>query len=222
MSYGMEITRDDGTVYATPDTHFLHYVGKQTFTTLTNNNWGKTYIDTNVPVTSAMIPFMRQVTLGPEGGGSGIGIGPLINYAGQWRIEVLSYLQQVIDLYIFSSVNPLPTNYGLAFYNTAGEVVYSSDTRPLETHPLPDIPYSGGVLTNLTFPHNVAVWPGPWGTDKGSGGVWFTVIPAAYGNTIKPIASYNDVYTQFGYANSNAFSRSWKGSLIYINTDLYD
>ncbi|ORJ50587.1 hypothetical protein B2M27_09950 [Kluyvera intermedia] len=218
MLFGMEILREDGTIYASPDTHFMHFTGKITFTTSTNNEWGKTYIDTGVPVSAAIMPFMRQVTLGPDG----IGIGPLINYAGQWRIEVLSYLQQVIDLYIFSSVNPVPGDYGVAFYNETGEIIYSSDTCPLEVYPLGDIPYKNGLLSNLTFPHNVAVWPGPWGAEKAAGGVWFTVIPAAVGNTITPMSSYLDIYTKFGYAGNNAFRRNWQGSLIYINSDLYD
>lgn len=226
MAYGMEITKSNGVRYATPDTHFMHLVSITEHTTPGNDGYKKELINTGVTVDHAIFPFVRHVGAVATNQLDPIGLGPMQNVNGYWHLEFLSYIgNRTYRIYLFSSQNPPATGYGIAFYKN-NQVVYSAATIPLELHQYTaGLPHTGshGTLGPLEMGQPIAVYPGVWGTYSGDGGhVWSAVIPSAYGTAVYPTGGYNNVYAQFGYANSNAFDKDFSGTMVYINTSHYE
>lgn len=228
MTYGAKVVRDNGSIWATPDTNFFHFERKVRLNTPGFNGYFSimTY-QTGIPTRFRVMPFVKLVDAPAPGDYQQIGATKITDSGGYWQIEFIFYRDPgkvfSFDLYLFSSQNPRSSlSYGIEFYNPSGDIVYSADTVPLQIYTTPTVTSPGRTEKIVDMGESVAVFPTATGSDNVANIAQYTVAPVAYQNSIYFLSNYRSAWAKYGYAEDNIFQAAFSGQAIYIKTALYD
>jgi len=118
MPYGLQIFRSDGSLWISPDVTPLNYIGKMQFSST------GTYA-TSIPASKSMMVFLRN-----DAGG----VGTMLSQStanGAWQINI-TQTGSSGTLYLFSNMVTTSHGYGIATYNSAGEMIWNTDQLPLQ------------------------------------------------------------------------------------------
>ncbi|EKN3986534.1 TPA: hypothetical protein ACVBYD_000802 [Yersinia enterocolitica] len=144
MSYGMQILRDDGYLWLSPDITPLNLIQKIRITT--NNTY-----QTNVPSNKTCLGFYRtdsNTTFEIKYSNSGA----------NWSFTAAKGMGSGW-VYIFSNIALVSSGYGIKLFNELGELTYSTDSIPLMINKYPVV--NIGDATSITdIGKQVAVMPG--------------------------------------------------------------
>ncbi len=174
MSYGLQIFRSDGSVWINPDVTPLNYMGKISFTNGT--------VDTGIPSSKSLMFFVQH------SGANGAGTFLPNNTGSTWKIVVedANYGGQI---YLFSNSVKNQTGYGIAVYNSAGEMTWNTDMLPLQVIKIAN-PYGVNQTSSFTIAAGVSVAVNPgicstWLATTGSGSYLVgAMVAGAYGTSI--------------------------------------
>ncbi|EKJ8218458.1 hypothetical protein [Citrobacter sedlakii] len=176
MAYGLQIFRNDGSLWISPDVTPLNFMGKVRFS--------NGVVNTGIPSNKSLMFFVRHD--GPHGAGIFIPS----NSGGSWIITV-TYANYSGDIYLFSNHVKSQHGWGVAVYNSAQEMVWNTDMRPLQVFRLNN---PQGINQNAAFTvaagRPVAVNPGICSTwiapIDPAAGIFLTgaMAAGAYGDTV--------------------------------------
>jgi hypothetical protein len=147
MPYGLEIFREDGSLWISPDVTPLNYIGKMTFT-------GTGGITTSVPSGRNLLVFIRN------NAASAATRITTSNAGSTWVINI-TQTNSTGTLYLFSNMVTTTSGYGVAVYNASGQMVWNTDMLPLQVFNVSN-PYGVSQTGNYTIETGVqlAVAPG--------------------------------------------------------------
>lgn len=199
MAYGLQIFRDDGSLWISPDVTPLNYMGKISFANGT--------VDTGISSSKSLMFFVRHN--GPDGAGTFIPN----NSGSTWEITITGSNYSGL-IYLFSNTVKSQSGYGVAVYNSSGEMTWNTDMLPLQVLKVNN-PY--GVTQTGSFTVSAGV---PVAVNPGICSTWLAVLnpsagqyiigaiaAGAYGNTIygtriggeeivgqRPVYRYKEVF----------------------------
>ncbi|UYK09136.1 hypothetical protein [Yersinia enterocolitica] len=133
MSYGMQILRDDGYLWLSPDITPMNLIQKIRVTT--NNTY-----QTNVPSGKACLGFLRT------DGNTTFEL-KFSNSGANWSFTAEKGTGSGW-VYIFSNIALVSSGYGIKLFNVAGELIYSTDSIPLMINKYPVV--NIGDATSIT------------------------------------------------------------------------
>ncbi|HCD3187927.1 TPA: hypothetical protein NBM92_002225 [Klebsiella oxytoca] len=210
MAYGLQIFRDDGSLWMSPDVTPMNFIKKIRF------NAGSGELATGIPEGKSIAFFVRHDQE------HGRGLFSQIKNGGQWNIKykdarVAGYL------YIFANWVNKTSGYGVAVYNAGAEMVWNTGMLPLQLTYI-DNPYGvdqrGDITIGVGF--NVAVLPGVCST-------WLAPLEPAHHiflvGSLLAGASGNNIYiTRYDGTQVNGTTPAWRyrDKFLCINTDYYD
>lgn len=214
-SYGMKIFKDDGSLFISPDVTPLNYIGKIKY-----RNTSQTYTIPTIVPSDKSIRYFINTTSGSRGGA----IVKAFQSGGFWHLEFSrGYGEGYV--YIFSNMVTKSSGYGIATYNSNGEMMWNTDMIPLQMFQTSN-PSTITENTELRVPVgvNVAVSPGLCST-------YLMVIDPYAG-----IVIYGGMYCT-GVNSDIVISNFWskqsieggvgnppvryKENLLYIDTSMY-
>jgi hypothetical protein len=118
MTYGLQIFRDDGSLWMSPDVTPLNYIGKIAF-------GGTGTITTSVPSGKNLMVFIRN-----DVATSATRI-TTSNAGAVWTITITQTNSGGL-LYLFANMVTSTTGFGVAVYNAAGEMTWNTDMLPMQ------------------------------------------------------------------------------------------
>lgn len=177
MAFGLQIFRDDGSLWISPDVTPLNYVGKIAF-----NETG--VITTSIPSGKNLIVFVRNNAASSATRMTTSKSGSV------WTINITN-TNSTGTLYLFSNMVTSTTGYGVAVYNASKEMVWNTDMLPLQVFTVNN-PYGVSQTGNYSIETGtqLAVAPGVCSTyiamlDPGTNTyLWGNINVGAYGSTI--------------------------------------
>ncbi|UCS82857.1 hypothetical protein vBYenSP400_67 [Yersinia phage vB_YenS_P400] len=205
MAYTMEITRDDGIVFASPEfTPSVLIQVMDVTANYTQDSAAEYYFQTNIPNGISCLVFHRNLD------------GAILYFieqgsSGYWTIHVIrgtAALVHRLRFYVFAnSVTNIP-DWGIFFYNTSGQIIYHGLCLPL------DIKFWDRSAINSPSPTSVpcAVIGGYSHLISGGG---IALLHAFTANNSGPTTG---VFQQVGSTNDIGFARVCG----YIETQKYD
>lgn len=145
MTYGLQITGDDGRLWMSPDFVPLNFQRKIGFS-------GNGSYDTGIPASSRMMFFVRN-------GAAFIAADFTLSQSGNWIINV-SAANGGGTFYIFADVATIKSTYGIAVYSAAGKLLWCTDMLPLMLRRInnPQAITSSNYTVETGI--NLAVYPG--------------------------------------------------------------
>lgn len=118
MAYGLQIFRDDGSLFISPDVVPLNYVGKLNYS-------GIGSLSTSVPSGKSLIVFIRNDA--PNSATRVV----TINSGSNWVINI-TQTNSGGTIYLFANMVTTTSGYGIAVYNAGGEMTWNTDMLPLQ------------------------------------------------------------------------------------------
>lgn len=182
MAYGLQIFRDDGSLWMSPDVTPINYIG--------NLRYGGTgALVTSVPSYKTLMVFIRN-----DAAAAGTRI-TLNNSGATWVINIIQ-TESSGFIYLFSNMVTSTSGWGVAVYNGAGEMVWNTDMLPLQFFTVPN-PYgidqtgSFAIQTGIQLavaPGICSTWLAP--LDPGAGKyLWGEIHAGANGSVIYGVRS---------------------------------
>ena len=142
--YGMQITKPDGSIWLSPD-----------FTPINLINRGDMGVY-NGSVYTTSIPFDRVCFFFVRMGGRAYTAFSHINSSGYHALRIdRTDNPGWIKVYAFSDMVTDPGSHGIAFYNSAGKMVYHGKMKPLEARQIP----ISGITFDINLGYTCAVTP---------------------------------------------------------------
>lgn len=159
MAFGFEITAQNGKVYATPDTPFMHMT-KRMVVNFTGTKFGQQAEDVNTGISSSLrfIPYAKSNVLGyfcTE------------HYQNpttkMWHIKCEHSRDMSITFYFFTNqIPPSSGGWGVEIFDAKGILIYSTNTKPLANHQYSmAFKPSDGQLPKLDAKQPIACIPTP-------------------------------------------------------------
>ena len=217
MAYGALITDSNGRNWITPDAPTLNLV-KRFQWTLPASGQLNAFINTGINQNQTCVIFIKQLN------GNQTFNGRMVKLAGTWQYDVLSAgtggfanpTASTFIVYVFSNMVPTTEVWGMAVYNTSGQMTWNAAMIPLEIKRY-DIPLTEKPIT---LPHGCAVMPGvsQWALIlEDDSSYYYSSSFNARGNLIERASTQveDGVYAneKEGVINRTCY---------YINTDVYD
>lgn len=208
MSWGVELFRDDGSLFTSPDVSPLNLVQKLYV-------GADAAVQTNVPIDRACMVFIRN-----DNAYEGARI-TRFNSNGYWAIQTLGCIGNNW-LYIFSNYVPNPSGWGVQTYDAYGTPLWNTGLRPLQIirHGNPfGLSQQSNAVIDVGYP--VAVVPGMVST-------WVAPLNPAQGlylvgnMTVGAVGNSITAKAVTGSQVSGGFPRNlYKNVFICINTNMY-
>lgn len=147
MAYGLQIFRDDGSLWVSPDVTPLNFIGKIAF-------GGTGTITTSVPSGKSLMVFIRN-----DAASAATRI-TTSNAGAVWTITITQTTSGGL-LYLFANMVTSSTGFGVAVYNAAGEMTWNTDMLPMQFFAVNN-PYGVSQTGNYSIDTGVqiAVAPG--------------------------------------------------------------
>ncbi|HFE9025683.1 TPA: hypothetical protein ACGATF_004405 [Yersinia enterocolitica] len=221
--FGMQITRDDGVIFASPE--FTPTVLVQVMdrtADYTGDVSAQHYYETIVPNTKKCFIFHKILSTGSQQGASG----GVLHYAEQgpngfWRVHTTAGtagLAHTIRFYVFSEFVANIPEWGIYFYKD-GQLVYTGNCLPLDikfwerpqlTTPAPTMPCATicSVARQLT--------QGILGTNPPTALIFLFCFTGFSSGIITPV--FRQISQSAGGGSADGFSKG----CAYIETSLYD
>lgn len=209
MAYGLQIFREDGSLWMSPDVTPMNFIAKIRF----NAGGGDLY--TGIPDWKSIVFFVRHDRE------HGLGRFTQVKINGQWVIRY-NTARVSGSLYVFANWVNVTSGYGIAVYNAGGEMVWNTDMLPLQVTYI-DNPYGVDQRGDITLPvgFNVAVLPGVCST-------WLAPLePAQHIFLVGSMlagAAFNNIYISRweGYqVQGTTPAWRYKDRFLCINVDYY-
>lgn len=208
MSYGLQITGDDGRLWISPDFVPLNFQRKIAFS-------GNGSYDTGVSASSRMMFFVRN-------GAAFVTADFTLSQSGNWIINVSS-ASGGGTFYIFADIAKIKSTYGIAVYSAAGKLLWCTDMLPLMLRRISN----PQAITNTNYTVetgiNLAVYPGIVSTyrqvlNPGQNIYIYGFMGCgAYGTTV----TIGQMYTEQLSGGTPEPAR-FKREFLYIDVSLYD
>lgn len=205
MSYGLQFFRSDGSLWISPDVTPLNYIGKISY-------GGVGSFTTSIPSNKNLMLFVRN-----SSANAASRITTTIS-GGVWIINVIQS-NSGGEIYLFSNMVTTTSGWGVAVYNTSGEMVWNTDMRPLQIFTVGN-PYGVSQNGNYSIETGVqvAVAPGVCSTyiamlDPGANVyLWGAISAGAYGSAIYGVRTSG--------IQVNGQQRTWKYKELFLCIDV--
>lgn len=143
MSFNMSITRPDGSVWLSPDQTPFCFIEKINFLS------PGTYV-TKVPVSKQIVCFAKVSGMAPI----------VMSYGESNGYNTVNITKGGSGtLYVFSNYEQNSGEYGIAFYDKSGAVVYSAESKPLVFSSIETPIVQTGTFHELEIGYECAVLP---------------------------------------------------------------
>lgn len=208
MSYGLQIMKDDGTLWVSPEVTPLNFISK----TQIQATEGASY-QSSVPSSKNAVFFVRYNAVGVVS----FDDSDINGYRGLTVKKTLNV--STVDIYCFANLAIRKSDYGIFIFNSSGELVYSCDMKPLEIKST-GISVSGdGTIIDMGTP--VAVMPffsGRTSQSNSSLGGYniFDYHTGATGNSVL------NRRLQISSGASGGAGFAYQNTAFYIETNIYD
>ncbi|MEQ6281122.1 hypothetical protein [Kluyvera huaxiensis] len=147
MSFGLKIFRDDGSLWISPDVTPLNYIGKVNFSSAGT-------FTTTIPSNKNLMIFLRNTTAASA-------TRVTTSNSGAFWVITIAQTNSGGVLYLFSNMVLNTSGWGVAVYNSVGEMVWNTDMLPLQMF-MVNNPYGVSQSGNFSVETGVqvAVTPG--------------------------------------------------------------
>ncbi|UTJ46570.1 hypothetical protein NLZ15_17240 [Atlantibacter subterranea] len=191
MTYGLQIFRDDGSLWMSPDVTPINYIGNLRYS-------GVGALVTSVPSSKALMVFIRN-----DAAAAGTRI-TLNNSGTTWVINIIQTESSGL-IYLFSNMVTSTSGWGVAVYNSAGEMTWNTDMLPLQIFTVAN-PYGINQTGSYSIETGVqlAIAPGicsTWLAPVNQGGgryLWGEIHVGASGSVIYGVRSNGIEVTDTG------------------------